>query len=405
MNRRTLLGGGAAGMLVAFTPTHHANATGTDARAYLRTNWSRDPFAYGSYSYLPKGVAQSIRNALEAPVDQRLFFAGEATHPTRNSTVHAAYESGIRAANAVAKTNHRRVAVIGAGISGLAAAHALGSKGLEVTVFEARDRIGGRIRTARQHGLSLDLGASWIHGTRGNPLTALADRLDIKRIETGFDYILRGKDGRKISDLWFPDWLAEVTEIQQSAGADSADLNLDQYAEQEDYEGSDVLFPGGYDQVLHALDGDYSIRLNAPVERIEHSEASVTLSTATDRYRFEAAIVTLPLGVLKAETVSFDPALPTQKRDAIAQLGMGLLDKLYLYFDEPFWDRDTTWILTPETSLPRGHMNQWLNLMPSLGQPILVGFHGGSAARELASASDAQMLNWAHRTLSAAYPG
>ena len=72
--------------------------------------------------------------------------------------------------------------VIGAGMAGLGAARTLSESGAQVTVFEARDRIGGRVWTSRLWpGLPLDLGASWIHGARGNPLTALADSAGARR--------------------------------------------------------------------------------------------------------------------------------------------------------------------------------------------------------------------------------
>lgn len=63
-----------------------------------------------------------------------------------------------------------QIIIIGAGISGLAAAKTLKENGLTVTVLEGRDRIGGRVWTDRSiPGESLDMGASWIHGVDGNP--------------------------------------------------------------------------------------------------------------------------------------------------------------------------------------------------------------------------------------------
>jgi monoamine oxidase len=59
--------------------------------------WARDPFALGSYSHALPGHWDA-RATLAAPVDGRLFFAGEATHAFFFSTAHGAWMSGLRAA-------------------------------------------------------------------------------------------------------------------------------------------------------------------------------------------------------------------------------------------------------------------------------------------------------------------
>ncbi|MEM6426057.1 MAG: NAD(P)/FAD-dependent oxidoreductase, partial [Cyanobacteria bacterium P01_D01_bin.128] len=63
-------------------------------------DWQSDPYAQMAYSYVPVGGA-GVRSQLAQPVEQVLFFAGEATHPTRAATVHGALESGIRAAQEI----------------------------------------------------------------------------------------------------------------------------------------------------------------------------------------------------------------------------------------------------------------------------------------------------------------
>ena len=120
--------------------------------------------------------------------------------------------------------------------------------------------------------------------------------------------------------------------------------------------------------------------------------------------RFDAVILTLPLGVLKAGRVTFTPGLPARQARAIARLGMGLLDKVYLRFDDIFWDARDTWIWTPETGLPRGQFNQWLNLAPYTGAPVIMAFNAAGPARALAALSDADIVARAQSVLAKAYP-
>ncbi|KEF31285.1 Amine oxidase [flavin-containing] A [Marinobacter nitratireducens] len=73
--------------------------------------------------------------------------------------------------------NSNKVIVIGAGFSGLAAAEKLNAAGMQVTVLEARDRVGGRARTEQQaDSIWLDYGGQWL-GPGQNEMYALAKRL------------------------------------------------------------------------------------------------------------------------------------------------------------------------------------------------------------------------------------
>ena len=69
-------------------------------RCVTTTAWHADPFAQGAYSHALPGQAEQ-RKALAAPVDERLFFAGEATSSRSFSTAHGAWESGRTAASEV----------------------------------------------------------------------------------------------------------------------------------------------------------------------------------------------------------------------------------------------------------------------------------------------------------------
>jgi monoamine oxidase len=74
------------------------------------TAWLQDPWSRGSYSYALPGHADD-RARLAAPVDDRLFFAGEATSPNFFSTAHGAWLSGITAADAALASLKAAVAI------------------------------------------------------------------------------------------------------------------------------------------------------------------------------------------------------------------------------------------------------------------------------------------------------
>ncbi|MEM8702683.1 MAG: FAD-dependent oxidoreductase, partial [Pseudomonadota bacterium] len=147
------------------------------------------------------------------------------------------------------------------------------------------------------------------------------------------------------------------------------------------------------------------IRFEHVVTRVDVGEDGVRLQDSKGRDTvFDAVIVTVPLGVLKRRAIRFSPPLPRAKTDAIARLGMGTLDKVYLRYEDVFWDTDVTWILTPENGLPEGQFNQWLNLYRYTGAPVIVAFNGAEPARDLAALPDAEIVERAHRTLERAYP-
>ena len=369
-----------------------------DPTGHLITRWAQDPFARGSYSFLAKGARPEDRDALATPIDDTLFFAGEACSRDHPSTVHGAMMSGQNAARAILASGAQQIAIIGAGIAGLAAAKRLADAGRSVTVTEARARIGGRLFSDQSHDVPLDLGASWIHGVRGNPLTRIADRLGLSRRITDWEsfevFDLQGQDLDKDQ---IPDWFETRWDYDLEYGASPAELDRRAQDEGEEYSGPHVIFPSGYDQILPAFAGDYDLLLSNPVTEVSHRPGAVRI-TAPTPITAEACLITLPLGVLKQATPAFDPPLPKAKRAAITTLGMGLLDKTYLIFPKTFWPAQTHFlgVAGPRPS-PFAH---WVNFAPHIGAPVLCAFNGAEAARQLDDLPDAQLVDMALRKLA-----
>ena len=114
------------------------------------------------------------------------------------------------------------VLVVGAGMAGLAAARSLTDEDYDVIVLEARDRVGGRIWTSRAWpDAPLDMGASWIHGVQGNPITALAETFRVETVETNYDsQVVYDVDGRRLTD----EMLEELEEALNELGEEVEQL-------------------------------------------------------------------------------------------------------------------------------------------------------------------------------------
>ncbi|KAF9324990.1 hypothetical protein BG006_011496 [Podila minutissima] len=389
----------------------------------------------------------------------------------------------------------KNVIIIGAGISGLAAAQELAKDpSIQVSMLEARNRLGGRLDTRRnlvspRHpggdhvatpgqscDIPLDFGASWIHGVDStNPIVPLAEAAHARLVPTNQDVIYKhpGKpalDEDKSNHYWavlfdifaiaqefsrqnrsrisvhtsFKAWFDQFLATRQSQ-----DEHLPDYMSEDDlrviprlalfwagenaielekvslkYMDAEKMFPGdhsivatGYDGILNVIVKDLvnvPIHLEHIVNRIEYSDVGVTVSTNKGTFTADVVLVTLPLGVLKSDSVVFSPPLPAKKQMAIQRLGFGTMVKVIMSFPTCFWPKDRHFINflpsqrhkhpIPELThhLNKNQLNaltiymddlcNYTSMMPIHDAPILIGYAANASAAAFEKLTDQEAM-------------
>jgi monoamine oxidase len=336
--------------------------------------------------------------------------------------------------------------VIGAGAAGLAAGRALATAGQRVAIVEARDRIGGRIFTRRaavpgaREMSPIELGAEFIHGLpaetwalieeggletyelQGSELSFTDNRLQNNEASHNaaidvLERLTHWVQARPENDLSFADYLAragiDAAEAEAAAAyvegfnaADRAVIGAAALAKQqraEDEIQGDRLFHvrGGYDRILQILARGIErthtpVLLDRPVRQVTWSEGRVSVHTQDagnvgSTLHAKRAVITLPLGVLHAGSIRFDPEPATLMAHA-RRMRMGTVVRATLVFDSRFWCDDDlpsarsglatdlkqlsflfTAQLTPST---------WWTEMPE-DSPIITGWVAGPKAETL----------------------
>jgi len=207
---------------------------------------------------------------------------------------------------------NKSVVIIGAGLTGLLAAYRLQRLGFEVRVFEARDRIGGRIHTVHSDNAKIEMGATWFNENH-HFLMDVIDEFDIPFFEqflTGISYF------QTFSNV--P--LQEITVPDDSRS---------------------YRFKNGTSHLVHAIQTNLSpntIFINEKVNEVMFTDDKTYITTDSRTLEADLVITTLPPALL-IDQIKFIPSLPKEITSIAEQTHTWMQDaiKIALTYKKPFW--------------------------------------------------------------------
>ena len=332
------------------------------------------------------------------------------------------------------------VIIIGAGVAGLAAARELAFGGLNVLILEARNRIGGRILTHRDPFLPVpvELGAEFVHGkppvlwrliesgrfpvvdvegqswcrSSGSlvPCDGLEDRthgLLARMRRTGgtdraFQEFLDSVDGDAEAKAWAAAYV-EGFNAARKERISVRSLIEDEEAAARIEGGHAFRVLSGYDNVPRRLCGSIDparceLRLNTVVKAVRWRRGAVEVAARGGPFRGARAIVTVPLGVLQAGDIRFDPE-PETSLGAARRLAMGQVARITLRLRERFWERrggleDLGFLHSRDPWFPT-----WWTALP-VRAPLLTGWAAGPAGERYRGCDESFVLEKALDAIS-----
>jgi len=316
------------------------------------------------------------------------------------------------------------VVVVGAGLAGLAAARDLVDRGVEVTVVEARERVGGRVWSATLANRAVvELGAEWI-SEDDEAVLELARRFDLQAVEAGVDYRHRDAAGASVGEQ--RSFLAEADHVRASvsdlSGISLGDL-LDRIPGTEAQRAAlrmrlqgtcafdlahvaarvvdaDRAFSTGDGRYLRLGRGNqhlatevaYSlpdVRLGWAVDAVvDDGVDGVTVRSGPHEVRARAAVVAVPAPI--AARLRYEPALPPELATALRELPMGVASKLAV----------ATKGRPARRALQSTELPMWCWVANGLGDEprrCIVSFAGSSVAQEALGLASGRVGPWLER--------
>ncbi|KAJ5814855.1 Winged helix-turn-helix transcription repressor DNA-binding [Penicillium riverlandense] len=180
-----------------------------------------------------------------------------------------------------------------------------------------------------------------------------------------------------------------------------------------EFEGEHSQVVGGYSQLpygLYSLPTQLDVRTGKIVSNISYNAVGSGNRKAMvqcedgEKFMADHVVFTGSLGILKQQSITFNPPLPDWKSGAIDRLGFGVMNKVILVFDQPFWDTDRDMfgllrepenpnsMVQEEYAANRGRFYLFWNCVPTTGLPVLIALMAGDAAHQAERTSDAEII-------------
>ncbi|KAI6205215.1 hypothetical protein M3Y94_00767600 [Aphelenchoides besseyi] len=287
------------------------------------------------------------------------------------------------------------VVIVGAGISGLTAARQLTLNGAKVTVLEATERCGGRMKDDHSLKVAVGCGAQLVTGVINSPLILMCHQVGLnyrkltdecplvdascgrvvspsadRVVDEHFNCVLdainqwrkitKGTDSsllekintfhKKFTESLNFSWSENYERILQwqignvefSCGSRLSDVscrNWDQNEAIGQFAGDHAILCDGSSKIIQNLAEDLDIRFKHVVERVEYGSKRKPIVYCKNGKKFycDKILMCIPLAMYHKETVTFNPPLPPSKLKGIRGLGAGLIEKVAVRFPTRFW--------------------------------------------------------------------
>ena len=262
-----------------------------------------------------------------------------------------------------------KVIIIGAGIAGLYAGYILKSKGIEFEILEASNGYGGRIgKNENFADFPIDSGAQWLHGKNNiisDLITSSGTKISLDDTETS--YWFQNKivtnlpknpdifDNDNLPDISFKDYAKQqglgeeyqyiIENLAGDQGASASKISaywnhqeeINWVSGDDDYKFEQTFFDFLDTQIAQTIND--KINLNTIVKSIDYSSDDILIVDSNNKkYIANKVIITVPISILKKNSIEFTPLLPVEKTDAFSKIEMGAGMKVFLKFSSQFYD-------------------------------------------------------------------